>query len=906
MSIRIECPSCNTPNTVDEDDVGSKVRCRKCKEKFTVPAGKKSRDEDDEASVQEGRKVKSKPAARNQVDDDDQDADDRPAPKKKTAPKAKEPAGGMGMILVLGGVAAVFFVLAIGALGIGGYFWYRSKAAETEVLLAQAGDKKNDPNEEKKGKEENKKEEEKLEPKEDKKDPVDMKDPDEFKKKDPNPPAKKDPDIKKIPEPDPKTPKLDPLPSLLQRVRNATVHVRAMRPNGQWLEGSGFFVENQYVITNAHVLGMLEPGAPEPVRIEVTLYGGQANEQTIPAAGPTVDRANDLATLRFFIGNAPAPLAMEDPSKIAVTQRVQVVGYPFGREKRKDPTFSDTTVSQIKKNKANAVEEIEFNGGMSPGHSGGPVVTSEGKVVGVALGAVKDTNVHLAIPTDAVKRLLNGRMGEIVFGQANVGLKKTVFPADVPLIDPKQRIRTVRFESWTGNAAPAREYSYAEPKPMPGDGPHSVGPTIVKTPTSARGNISVPTVVPSGQVVWVQAIATLDDNSKQWSAAAILPIPKGDYDKKPINLTANLQNPKDRTLDLKYTLQMGDKGPLANNTSHLYILESMTPQAEGAIMRTGFGTIIFSGGPNAARFNAAREVTRSIPTTYALDATGKVAVNGRTYRAAPVNTPKDQRDAAIEHVVQIGIAHELTMMPFPNRQVQPGESWKVPASVVVMNKANKSDEIRFLLNCTYEGISKGAKAEAVIAVTANVRPTNREFAFFDSDLAGTIGVDPGGAFVSSARLKVTSIPDAAKQDRFALEIEASRVAGNTRNIQLPQEPKTTDPPKDPKIAKKVILDQKGILAANDPIDPSLSTPKQKAHYKMFQVPMQAGKTYHIEVKLGAAFDSLIKIQAPTGAFLGQEKHRTNFRAPANGVFRVYIVAANHRTGQFHLVVTENP
>ncbi|MBI1833111.1 MAG: trypsin-like peptidase domain-containing protein [Planctomycetes bacterium] len=891
MSIRIDCPSCDASNTVDDEKRGSKVRCRKCKEPFMVPAGKKKRDDDDDDdqdSVQEGRKVKSKAAARIQADDDD---DDKPTPKKK------KDEGGMGMILVLGGVAVAFLFLLIGAAGIGGYFWYRSKQADAERLIADAGDKKDDQKGDNKGDKKDKVDAktkidvvvgEKKAP-EQKKDPIDR-----GKEKDPVP------DVKNKPDTETKSPKLDPLPRELQRVRQATVHVRAIRPDGKSLEGSGFFVESGLVVTNAHVLGMLEPNSPEPTRIDVTMNGGEPNQLTVPALA-TVDRANDLAVLRILGVATPVPLSFEDSNKLSLNQKVQIAGFPFGNETRKDPSFADTAISNLKKTGANALEEIQFNGGMSPGHSGGPVVTRAGKVVGVALGAVKDTNIHLAIPPETVLRFLAGRLGDMTFDQPREGLKKTVISATVQLMDPKQRIRAVRFESWTGNATPAPSYSYTEPNPMPGDGPRLVGPTISKTATSARGNIVVPTAVPSGQVVWVQAIATLDDKSKQWSAAAILPIPKTEYDKKPINLTANFQNPKERTVDLKYTFQ-GDDKPMVLTT---HILESMTPQTDGAIMRTGFGTFLFSGAAKDDRFRVASKVTRTIPTTYTLDSAGKV--KARDYRKIAPDVSKEIRDAAIEHLVQIGQAHELAMMPFPNRQVQPGENWNAPVSIVVMNKNSKFGSINFLMNCTYEGLlTKGDKQEAVVTVNAKLRSADPDFRFFDSDLAGAVGVDMSGGFVSSGKLKLTALADAGKPGLFSLEVELTRTAGNSRNLQLPQEPKTTDPPKDPKVAKKPLLDQKLVLGASDPVDASLSNPKQKAlaHYKLFQIPMEAGKTYHIDVRPGAAFDSVIRIQAPNNAVLGQEKHRTNFTAPASAVYRVNIIAANHRTGQFHLVITE--
>ena len=41
-------------------------------------------------------------------------------------------------------------------------------------------------------------------------------------------------------------------------------------------------------------------------------------------------------------------------------------------------------------------------------------------------------------------------------------------------------------------------------------------------------------------------------------------------------------------------------------------------------------------------------------------------------------------------------------------------------------------------------------------------------------------------------------------------------------------------------------------------------------------------------------------------FVADGKHKLTFRAPATGDYRIYVIGANHKTGAFHLTVTENP
>lgn len=197
---------------------------------------------------------------------------------------------------------------------------------------------------------------------------------------------------------------LDSLPPHLQRVKDATVQVVAVRPDGKSIEGSGFFIDKGVIVTNAHVLGMLDPMAAPPSRIDVIIDGGGMNERTL-VAKETVDRGADLAILRVAGANLPLPLALADSSKLTIKQKVHVAGYPLGRKDKQDVTITATEVSDLRRTPAGVLVQIQVNGGMSPGSSGGPVVDDQGKCIGVALGAVKDTDFCLAIPAETLSRL---------------------------------------------------------------------------------------------------------------------------------------------------------------------------------------------------------------------------------------------------------------------------------------------------------------------------------------------------------------------------------------------------------------------------------------------------------------------------------------------------------------------
>jgi predicted Zn finger-like uncharacterized protein len=861
MAFRIICPSCQAPNTIDDDKRGGKVRCRKCDEPISVSAVKEAREE--EEAVQEDRKVKVKTAnARKHTDDEDErDEDERPSSKKKAAKK------GFPMVLLLGGAAAVFLVVLLGAAGVGGFLYLRSRTAD-EPPVAQVEPKNETENREDKA--------EKTEK------------PDDKDKKPDN----------KI---EPKNP--GDLPPELQRVKQATVQVLTLRPRGKTLEGSGFFVQPGVIVTTAHALGMLEPNASPPNSLEVIVNGGEPNEIMVPATY-TIDRSADLAVLRVNGANLPAPLMFEDPKTLAPNQKVHIAGYPLGRNTRKDVKLNATEIAALKKGGTGTLEKIQLNGGTSPGNSGGPVVTAAGNVVGVALGAVNPADLHLAIPTDTLKRTLAGKVGEGIFGKARPFQGKTIVSYQVPLIDPLQKIKEARVEVWTGLPTPGRPYSYKRPEPLKGDSPRATQ-VLTTWGTLASGDITAPASIPAGQVAWVQPVIVLTDSSMQWGIAAAMPLAASPYDRKPANLVANFQTPKERTVKLKCTYQSSQQKKTIVVTTDVDMLEIVTSDPEGGKMRTAYGAInvnIEADGQNVTFPKQILDFTRQIPTSYTLDPTSKV--RNRDYRQPGPDVPMVLREQVLNQQFAIGTAYEAVLAPLPNRVVQPAETWQTTVPVMMRDK-QKTAEVQLALTNTYEGIlTKGARSEAIITLTGKLQARDQNFKRFEGEVTGKIGFDVAGGFISFAEVKLNS-PDGSDKDfTYTLDIDLKRSAGNPLKIQLPQ---------DPIVAKtKTVLDRKDRLAASDPFDPSLSQPKKKAHMKDYTVNMEAGKTYVIDLKSNA-FDAFLRLGAPTGAFVafddnsgGGTNARITYRASATGMYRVFAISHNGKVGPFQLTVTENP
>src|SRR5690349_21019615 len=73
-------------------------------------------------------------------------------------------------------------------------------------------------------------------------------------------------------------------PESTRKVKKATVYLKVQMDGGDTAEGSGFFaMEPGIVLTNAHVLGMLQKNSKAPKKVEVVANSGQADEVSMTA-----------------------------------------------------------------------------------------------------------------------------------------------------------------------------------------------------------------------------------------------------------------------------------------------------------------------------------------------------------------------------------------------------------------------------------------------------------------------------------------------------------------------------------------------------------------------------------------------------------------------------------------------
>ena len=174
---------------------------------------------------------------------------------------------------------------------------------------------------------------------------------------------------------------------------DSTVFLRIKRVNNEVVSGSGFFIGEDKIVTNYHVIENIASGTVELIS-EETVYP----IESIFA----IDEAHDLAIVKVVGIEAP-PLLLGDSDAVQVGQNVYVAGNPWGLE----GTFSTGVVSAVRQgNQLVADQVIQITAPISPGSSGGPVLNDQGEVIGVSVGQLSlGQNLNFAVPVNFLKTL---------------------------------------------------------------------------------------------------------------------------------------------------------------------------------------------------------------------------------------------------------------------------------------------------------------------------------------------------------------------------------------------------------------------------------------------------------------------------------------------------------------------
>jgi hypothetical protein len=704
-------------------------------------------------------------------------------------------------------------------------------------------------------------------------------------------------------------------PESVKKVKKATAYLKVVAGDGETAEGSGFFaMEPGIVLTNAHVVGMLGKTSKPPRSIDVVIGSGEADEVAVKARVVGVDRANDLAVLKVDGDKKrwPAPLTVElDMSNLSELQKVYIFGFPLGSGLGKEITASESSISSFRKDRDGALFQIQLNGGLHPGNSGGPIVDSRGVVVGVAVSGIRGTQLHFAVPGDKIRGIVEGRVQDVLLGQPYRDKEQVKLPVKIACLDPLDRIRTVEVQMWTGPMGRPRPAALKAPTPLPGDGEAKT--VAAKYQASAASlDVALPAAPPpKGQVYWLRPVVTNQAGVKHWGAASVYqPSDAPPVDRLPASLTAQLAS-GERSLKLssKSTLLMtqGRDKLMETERMNLEVLETLDKNPKGAGILLVWGKGLFLSEIDGRKIPMNRAVYAAINRHvhgFQCDPSGALVSFG--FVKFNLKKPADTEEA--NDMAQTFLtSYQFVSLPLPGRQVNPGETWEAKIRLI-LGREKKKDVIDVVLTCTYEGVRKvEGKTEALINLVGeiNVLKSERPLMRKPSDrVTGTAVFDVGGGYVSKLNIALTDERDLGGLTFLrSFEADLIRVPGNAFGIAKPVIKSG------PVVAKgKTILEEKGDLAG--PAVGSKQVPQ-----KAFTVELSAGKTYVIDLKqaAGSKIDPYLRLTDAAGKLLAQDDDSGGglnaqivFRAPNTASYRVQASSIRPNvTGGFVLTVKES-
>jgi len=200
--------------------------------------------------------------------------------------------------------------------------------------------------------------------------------------------------------------------------------------------GSGFVVSPQgYILTNAHVVSS-DGKAASKVSVVFKGKGSQTTNVTARIVG--VDETSDVAVLKVDPARAPAlrPLPLGRSSAAQVGEPVVAIGNPLGYDFSLTSGIVSATDRNLQSPNGSTISNgIQTDAAINEGNSGGPLIDSAGKVIGIneqiASQSGGNQGLGFAVPIDTAASVMSQleKNGKVTY--AWLGVSGQTISADV-------------------------------------------------------------------------------------------------------------------------------------------------------------------------------------------------------------------------------------------------------------------------------------------------------------------------------------------------------------------------------------------------------------------------------------------------------------------------------------------
>lgn len=207
--------------------------------------------------------------------------------------------------------------------------------------------------------------------------------------------------------------------NVADKIGPAVVTVSQRRGQDSGGVGSGVLISRDgYGLTNSHVVAGHR-------RVAVTTYDGDLLEAEVIGDDP----ATDLAVLR--VGARELPCAeLGESVNLRVGQLVIAVGNPFGFQSTVTTGVVSAPRRSMRSQQGRLIENvIQHTAPLNPGNSGGPLVDSFGRVVGINTAIIAMAQgLGFAVPADTARWVVNEVLAHGRVRRPSLGISVTMQP----------------------------------------------------------------------------------------------------------------------------------------------------------------------------------------------------------------------------------------------------------------------------------------------------------------------------------------------------------------------------------------------------------------------------------------------------------------------------------------------
>jgi predicted Zn finger-like uncharacterized protein len=546
-------------------------------------------------------------------------------------------------------------------------------------------------------------------------------------------------------------------PEVWNKLKHSAVMLRVERNDGGG-EGSGWFAAPGMIVTNVHVVGMLNKADRPPEKISVFLDRGTEQERRLTGELLAINREDDLAVVRVTADHLPEPMKIAPSKDLIESNKLSVLGFPQGsglaadlgkglgvRDLQTTLKARSTTVSGRIPNADGSIKFIQLEGGADHGNSGGAIVDAKGEVRAVLDAGDPSSEMRFGIPSEYADRMIQGYPLETLPGRSYMDGSVPKQPVEIRFSDPVGKLSAVNIDYWVGSPGKPITGGDKPPKSNPGDGPRQSATLALKTSERpgerlAAGDFVLPSLDP-GKIYWLQPRYTNGTGKEQFGRAIAYRPDGPPVERKPAKLEVKYRKNSSRDVELvtytqMYTRTFGrgrpEGYPLKVNLTEKVIAANATAATiqivyQGLDLDINKIKEIVPGLEDIPPAQLARMTAQVKPLLNLIrgvamfvnvtkDGKMKVPTNGLSYRGLPPQIVPQMHDFNN----QIFASLQALTFPLPGKEVPYGHSWEFPTNLFIAGR-NKSEAALFKMQFKYVGVRQRAgRTEAVVEITGSL------------------------------------------------------------------------------------------------------------------------------------------------------------------------------------------